>query len=155
MRKKLVVIGAGASGLAAGIEALRFGAEVTILERNDRAGRKLSATGNGRCNFSNLRVTAEDYRGTDPAFTGPALWQYSVGETIDFFSRLGISAVERDGGLYPRSMQASSVTDALVGEFLFRKGKLKTNERVIDVTAHESGGFSVRTEGWEIGRAHV
>ena len=112
-RRHVFVIGAGASGMMAAIRAAREGARVTVLEANERAGRKLAATGNGRCNFTNLTAVPDAYRGNNPSFIETALHAYSVEDTIRFFEELGLYPAEEDGRLYPRSMQAQSVVDLL------------------------------------------
>ena len=62
MRKRIVIIGGGASGLTAAIGGARNGARVTIVEHMDRVGKKILSTGNGRCNLTNLRMEADCYR---------------------------------------------------------------------------------------------
>lgn len=112
--KHVLIIGGGASGLTAAIFARREGAEVTILERNPRVGKKILATGNGRCNFTNINGDARHYHGNNPPFVFSALSQFPVPKTIDFFEQLGIShKVEELGKVFPRSDQASSLLDVL------------------------------------------
>ena len=85
-----MVIGGGASGIVAAISAARHGAEVTILEHNDRIGKKILSTGNGKCNYTNRRQGLRFYRGENPAFVLPVLKQFGFKETIAFFKELGI-----------------------------------------------------------------
>lgn len=107
--KLIAIIGGGAAGLAAAITAARLGAQVTIYERGARVGRKLLATGNGRCNLTNRQAEVSHYHGQSPEFVQPALERYPVEETLDFFDSLGVMSVEEDGGkCYPRSLQAGS-----------------------------------------------
>lgn len=162
--KQVIIVGAGASGLTAAIFAARAGAQVTVLEQNDRPGKKIGATGNGKCNLSNLACPADAYRGTAPEFAKSALAQFSVSQTLAFFSEIGIETVSQNGYLYPRSRQAQSVTDALVMEARHLGVKLKTRERVISIEAaparkhpakgeasckKASPGFLVHTESWK------
>ena len=117
MKKRQVVItGAGASGLMAAIMAARNGAAVTVLEQNEKPGKKICATGNGRCNFSNLVKPDDAYRGEHPEFVEDALKEFSVEDTIEFFKEIGIYPLNRNGYLYPRSNQAQSVVDVLCME---------------------------------------
>ncbi len=110
----LAVIGGGAAGLAAAVTAARLGAQVTVYERGARVGRKLLATGNGRCNLTNRQAAPKYYHGQEPDFVQPALARFPVAETIAFFDSLGVMVVEEDGGkCYPRSLQAAAVLDAL------------------------------------------
>ncbi len=113
----VIVAGAGASGLTAGIQAARQGARVLILEHMDKAGKKILATGNGKCNFTNEKQGIAYYRGKNPAFVLPALGQFGLAETLKFFRELGVQGKpKRDGYYYPASGQASSVLDVLLME---------------------------------------
>ncbi len=109
----IYIIGGGASGLMAAIQAARAGARVTVLEQNERPGRKLLATGNGRCNLSSLLLREDAYRGADPEFAGAVLREFSVEDTLNFFRRIGVPLMEKDGWVYPRSGQASTVLNML------------------------------------------
>ncbi|MCG4565677.1 NAD(P)/FAD-dependent oxidoreductase [Anaerosalibacter bizertensis] len=111
---KVIVIGGGAAGMVAAISAKRNGADVIILERNSRVGKKILATGNGRCNYTNKFLQLENYHGKNSKFVYSPLSQFGVEETISFFETLGIApAVEEGGKVFPLSFQASSVLDVL------------------------------------------
>lgn len=100
--------------MVAAIAARRLGAEVTILERNPRVGKKILATGNGRCNFTNINAGVDFYHGSNPKFAYSALANFTVEDTIRFFEKLGIAhKVEDFGKVFPMSDQASSVLDVL------------------------------------------
>lgn len=110
----LIVIGAGAAGLAAAINAGRLhpGLRIAMLERLQRSGKKLLATGNGRCNLSNASAGCHGY--TNAAFASTALGKYGVSETLSFFKSLGLLTYEDSAGrIYPASNTAASVLDAL------------------------------------------
>ena len=109
------IIGGGASGMAAAIAAAECeDAQVILMERQARVGRKLSATGNGRCNLTNLNANRGGYHGEDPAFADAALSRYDVADTLAWFRRLGLYTVAEDSGrVYPYSDQANSVVDVL------------------------------------------
>ncbi len=113
----LAIIGGGASGLVGGIFAkriLRDKGKVIIIERMDRIGKKILATGNGRCNFTNINTSVEDFYGENPYFARYALNDFGVRDTLEFFEKLGIyPKEEEDGKMYPYSGQASSVLDVL------------------------------------------
>jgi len=114
---QVIVVGGGASGMMAAIAAARNGAAVTLLERNPRIGKKLLATGNGRCNFTNVYAEATCYNSHNPCFVFGALASFGVEETIAFFEQLGIAhKVEEQGKVFPMSDQASSVLDVLMYE---------------------------------------
>ena len=116
MKQQIIIIGAGASGLAAGISAAREGASVTIMEHTARPGKKLLSTGNGKCNITNLQFPKDAYRGNQPDFVLPALHTVTVSQTMDFFRELGIVLTERNGYVYPNSGQASTVLEAMLFE---------------------------------------
>lgn len=114
MSIKIAVAGGGASGMTAAITAARLGADVTVYERADRVGRKILATGNGRCNMTNVGADESHYYGADKRFVRGALMRFGVSETLTFFEELGIVAkTEEEGKVYPYSSQASSVLDVL------------------------------------------
>lgn len=111
---RTAIIGGGASGMAAAIAAKECGADVTIYESQKRLGRKLLSTGNGRCNLTNMNAVQKNYHGNDTSFILPAFKKFWVTETLDFFYSLGVVTREEDQGkVYPYSLQASSVSDAL------------------------------------------
>ena len=108
------IIGAGASGMAAALAAAQSGNEVVLFERQARVGRKLLATGNGRCNLTNLKASPEGYHGEEPQFVHKALTAFSVTDTLAWFRSLGLYTVaEESGRVYPYSDQANSVVDVL------------------------------------------
>lgn len=109
------IIGAGASGMAAALEAAKCpDVQVLLFERQARVGRKLQATGNGRCNLSNLHADPKAYHGENVAFVKPAMGRYSVENTLQWFENLGLYTVaEPSGRVYPYSDQANSVVDVL------------------------------------------
>lgn len=112
--KNIAVIGGGAAGLYAAITAARAGAAVTLYEQGERVGRKLLATGNGRCNLTNKNAGIEHYHGGSPQFVLPALKEHSVEDTLENFAALGVVSIEADEGkCYPRSLQAAAVLDCL------------------------------------------
>ena len=111
----IAIIGGGASGMAAALAAAEDpGNRVVLLERQARLGRKLQATGNGRCNLSNLHAGQEGYHGDTPGFSRFALTQFPPERTLEWFGVLGLYAVaEESGRVYPYSDQANSVVDVL------------------------------------------
>lgn len=112
----IIVVGCGASGLMAAIQSARAGRRVLVLDHHQTPAKKLLATGNGRCNFTNKMQGSECYRCGDPAFVLPVLEQFSAEDAIAFFEELGVLTTERQGYCYPRSKQASAVRDALLAE---------------------------------------
>ena len=109
------VIGGGASGMAAAIAAANGqNTQVILFERQARVGRKLLATGNGRCNLTNLNMQLQHYHGDAPEFAAEALRRYPVERVLTWFRDLGlITVAEASGRVYPYSDQANSVLDVL------------------------------------------
>ncbi|WP_250277962.1 BaiN/RdsA family NAD(P)/FAD-dependent oxidoreductase [[Clostridium] colinum] len=117
MKKTLAIIGGGAVGLSSAIHAHNLSKDninIIILEKMDRVGKKILATGNGRCNFTNINTTYKNFYGKDKLFTKYFLEQFSPQDTIEFFYSLGVlHTVLENGKVYPYSEQASSILDAL------------------------------------------
>ena len=111
----LGIIGGGASGMAAALAAAENEkTQVVLFERQARLGRKLQATGNGRCNLSNLNAMAGGYHGDEADFAAAALNAFSAEQTLRWFRGLGLFTVaEESGRVYPYSDQANSVVDVL------------------------------------------
>ena len=109
------IIGGGASGMAAALAAAENeNVQVILMERQARVGRKLQATGNGRCNLTNLHASEGGYHGEEAAFAEYAIGEFGPGETLDWFRNLGLfTVVEESGRVYPYSDQANSVVDVL------------------------------------------
>lgn len=109
------IIGGGASGMAAALAAAENeNVQVILFERQARVGRKLQATGNGRCNLTNLHAMESGYHGDAPEFARSALGAFNVMDTLNWFRSLGLFTVaEQSGRVYPYSDQANSVVDVL------------------------------------------
>lgn len=159
----VLVIGGGASGLMAAIKAAETGAKVTLIEQNDKNGKKINATGNGRCNFTNSSWEGEVIRGSHPEFAAHALKTFSVQDTLDFFREIGVIPVEKNGYYYPASGQASSVTALLNLKARSLGVKMKSNESAksirsltgTDVNGNSGQFWQVLTEGWHYEAASV
>ena len=139
--KKIAVIGGGASGLAAAIAAARSNpkVQITIYEQKDSVGKKILATGNGRCNLTNKDMKSSYYRSENIPFVEEVLEQFGYEDTIRFFSSLGLMVKERGNYVYPHSDQASTVLELLKLE-LHRLGiKILTGVQVTDITPISSG----------------
>lgn len=128
--KEIIVIGGGASGLMAAVTAARRGARVTILEHQPACGKKILATGNGRCNLTNLQKESDSYRSHAPKAVEKVLRRFSVEDTLDFFSDLGLYIRNKNGWIYPYSQQARTVLQLLLGEVSRLGVKLKTEAAI-------------------------
>ncbi len=130
--------------MMAAITAAEHGAEVTVYEAKEKTGKKLLATGNGKCNFTNLVQKDSCYRGTDASFSKQVRETFTVEDTIRFFQNIGIEPKSKNGYIYPNSEQAVSVADALMLELRARHIKI-INEPVVSIKKQENG-FFVKTE---------
>lgn len=147
MQRNILVIGGGASGMMAAIAALENGAKVTIAERNNRLGKKVLVTGNGRCNMTNVNISSVNYHGQNPLFTNNIFSQLDNKRTIEFFENLGIvTKIEERGRVFPMSDQASSIVDILTHHLKELGCKIIYEARVIEIK--KSGDkFEVIFEG--------
>lgn len=108
---KIGIIGGGAAGMMAAVTAARENGEVTILEKKDRIGKKILVTGNGKCNFTNRNVGETDYLSEREGIYRDYVTRFNEQQVLDFFAQQGMLARERNGYLYPRSEQASTILD--------------------------------------------
>ena len=142
----VIVIGGGASGMMAALTAAENGRSVVLLERQSRVGRKLLATGNGRCNLTNYHVSPDHYHGEDSSFCAHALRAFDVGATLQYFASLGLLTVSEDSGrVYPMSNMAGSVLDVL-RYALERPGIRVCTGQAVTAVKHAAEDFTVRTE---------
>ena len=142
---KIAIVGGGASGLTAAISASlkarekKIKAEITVFEAKDRVGKKLLATGNGRCNMMNLNETVV-YFG-DNAFASEALSRFDVKSNLKFFSDMGFfTRSNEEGRVYPLSNQASGVLDTLRNECERLKVKFVTDCEIKKIK-YKNGSF--------------
>lgn len=133
MNYNVIIIGAGASGLIAAIAAARQGRSVLVIEQKDKAGKKILATGNGKCNFTNLVQNPECYRSDDSAFAMKVLSYFGIEKTLRFFEELGIFPKNRDGYYYPNSEQAASMLQVLMMECKRLKVDFQYSEAVKEI----------------------
>ncbi|SFR09767.1 hypothetical protein SAMN05660706_11954 [Desulfoscipio geothermicus DSM 3669] len=150
---KIAVVGGGAAGLTAAVAARYNGAEVTVLERMNRVGKKILATGNGRCNLSNTDLSINHYYGKNPKFAYGALSRFDFYKTMAFFEKLGIAwKVESGGKVYPVSNQASSVLDVMRHELEALGVETRCEAGVRDIT-RKNGRFILHLENGGIFKA--
>lgn len=145
----VIVVGGGASGLMAAITAASFGAEVTLVEQNDRVGRKILSTGNGRCNYTNLYQEPSCYHCENASFPWGILQQFDAGQTVEFFRQLGIYPKSRNGYLYPNSDQASSVLDVLRMECARLRVEILNERKCMEIRPEKSC-FLVKTNSGKL-----
>ena len=146
-KRTVAVIGGGAAGMMAAIEAARAGAIVTLIEKNPQLGKKLATTGNGRCNYTNLDMgdrIGGKFRGFHPEFAASALDALPPEAVLDWFRAIGVEPRFRGSYVYPNSDQASAVVDALREELHRLSVKVHYNAEVKSVQRVEDGFFLIQ-----------
>ena len=142
----VIIIGAGASGLMAAAAAASKGARVALLEHKDDIGKKILATGNGRCNFTNTDMSVNKFHGSK-ALIKNGLSQFNYSDTIRFFKELGIPAYDNAGYIYPNSRQAASVVAAFRMELMRLHVDVKTGINITDIKpADDRTGYCIQTD---------
>ncbi len=139
----IIIVGAGASGLAAAISAKRVNRKLNIaaLDAMPKVGKKILATGNGRCNLSNLNANVDSY--TNPEFVLAALNEFTPDRVIEIFRSIGLMCVaDGEGRVYPMSNTAASVLDALRSE-AERLGVELVCDNHVDRIEKKNGIFTV------------
>ncbi len=112
--KPMIIIGAGASGLIASITSARAGQRVILLEQNSKIGKKILASGNGKCNIDNRYITPNRFYSQNPSFIDEVLKDYGFDVVEKFFTSIGVELIEgKEGKMFPMSLQASSVVELL------------------------------------------
>ena len=144
---QIIVVGAGAAGMMAAITASRAGAQVLLIEPNEKVGRKLYITGKGRCNVTN-QCSAEEFLTCVPRngkFLYSAISRFSPRDTMSFFEGLGVSLkVERGNRVFPRSDKAADIIDALFFE-MRRRGVELRQGKVSELIWDADGVTGVKT----------
>lgn len=143
----VIIVGGGASGLVAAIMAARNKHKVTILEHKEKPGKKILATGNGKCNYTNLVQRPDCYRGEEASFALKVLNQFDTQRTVDFFLDLGIYPKERNGYVYPNSEQAASVAEALLLEVKRLKVTVQCDVHVEKIEKKKDGFLICTAKG--------
>lgn len=151
-RYKIAILGGGAAGLFAAYELLRgdnafSGRDIALIERNDRVGKKLLATGNGQCNVTNKNVSAEHYHG-DVSFINSFINNFHRIDLIEYLKNVGIYLTFDEAGRgYPVSRQASFVLDAIRSFITFKNTVVKTDFTVSAIEKTDGGYFVISAVG--------
>lgn len=141
---KIVIIGGGASGLTCAIKAKNDNNEVIILERNDACGKKILATGNGKCNYYNENQDISNYNSFNTELISKIINDENISKVKNFFNELGLIPKIKNGYYYPMSEQASSIRNILVNKAKEKDVKIITNCNVIEITK-EDNKFVIKT----------
>ena len=130
---RVIIIGAGASGLASAICIARNNNEVIVLERNDKCGKKLLLTGNGKCNYWNEDQDLSHYHSTNKDILKEIITLENLNKVLPFFDSIGIVPKIKNGYYYPYSNQSTTIKEALYKEALNLNVKFSFNTLVIDI----------------------
>lgn len=142
------IVGSGAAGMVAAIAAARRGERVTLLEGNDRLGKKILSTGNGKCNLGNEKLDIGEYYTERPDLLERFLSRFGTADTISFFQGIGLMIKSRNGYLYPVCEQASAVLDVLRYEVAASGVEVVTECRIEEIGRDEgTGRLTVRGGG--------
>ena len=140
----VAVIGAGASGMVAALEAAWHGAAVTLFERNSIVGRKLLVTGAGHCNLTNAGVLGSKYACTNTAWLDSLFACFGVSDLLTLLDEIGVPTYKTsDGWYYPLSNSAQTVADAFFSALLQAGVTLRMDTQVTSLRTHKNG-FAVR-----------
>ncbi len=113
----VAILGAGASGLVASILLARANFNVLLIERQSRGGKKILASGNGRCNITNRNISKINFHANNKSLIDSLIKEYSLNDIIDFFNTIGLDIIfNQDGRAFPKSLSASSVLELLEAE---------------------------------------
>ena len=117
----VAVIGAGAAGTIAAIEAAKKNKTI-LIDRNHKVGKKIYATGNGKCNYTNNKITLNNYHGDNIQFAEYSLNNFDNIKTIEYFKNAGVLSKDIDGRVYPVTEESASVVESL--EFLLNENNV-------------------------------
>ena len=137
---RIIVVGAGAAGMMAAVFAARNGHDVLLLEKNDKAGKKLYITGKGRCNITNACDMEDLFSNvmSNPKFLYGAFYGYTNYDVIDFFEQLGLKTkIERGGRVFPESDKSSDVIGALLKELKRLQVEIRYQCEVEEILAED------------------
>lgn len=144
MSKNIAIIGAGASSLIASIILSKKGFNVSVFEKNTKAGRKVLATGNGRCNITNTNLSYKNFFSKNTDFYKYALNEFGFSKFESFCEKIGLNLTINDNQkVYPMSLQASSVVDVFYNEAVLGGAKFYFNEEVVNLVYNEK--FRLKT----------
>lgn len=148
----LIIVGGGASGLMAAITAKDFGIDVAIVEGNDRIGKKILVTGNGRCNITNKNIAYpyNNFHSENNKFFQETLNNFTIKDTESMFLSLGLPLTELENGkMYPKSLQASSVIDIFRMALEDRNIPLYTNCKINSINKKKNFILSTNNNEYE------
>ena len=149
---KVIVIGGGPAGMFAAYFAAKNGHKVTLLEQNEKLGKKLYITGKGRCNITNAADMEELFQNvcSNPKFLYSAFYSYTNDQVVDFFESYGLrTKVERGNRVYPQSDRASDITNGLKRELERLGVRMRFDTSAAHLLIHDGTCSGVVLEGGE------
>lgn len=151
MRYKVTIIGGGPAGMMAAITAAKCGAKVCLIEHNDRVGKKILSTGNGKCNLTNMNISEDCYRSDSKESCFCVIEKFMPDKLREFFLSIGLMTKEKAGYVYPNSEQAASVLDALRYEMERLNIDVMTGINVKQI----SKGFVIHTDRLDVATENI
>ena len=150
----IIIIGGGASGLCTAIQAKTDNNSILILEHNSSPGKKILSTGNGKCNLTNVYASVDQFSSNpeglvpymtsgDPLFYQQVISQFDCQDTVNFFAENGLLCTDKNGYIYPRSEQASSVLDTLKSRCEDLGIEIVLNHDVRSITKRKDHAFII------------
>jgi predicted Rossmann fold flavoprotein len=154
LRYDVVIVGGGAAGLMCAIEAGKRGRRVLVIERSDQIGKKILISGGGRCNFTNLHVTPENFLSANPHFCKSALARYSPADFIAMVERHGIAYHEKERGQLFCNLSAKLIVTMLADECRQAGARIDVNS-VVSAVERGGDGFTIEGSGGTINTASL
>ena len=144
----IIVIGGGPAGMTAAIKAKETApsASVKLIDKNKKLGKKLYATGNGKCNIANTKLDLSCYSSANEFFPFQFVTTDSHNDVMDFFESLGVSSYDDNGYIYPASLQASTIVWALTDRLKILGIENSTSEEVLSIKQGKDGTYIVDTD---------
>lgn len=155
IRHDVVILGGGAAGLMCAIEAGKRGRRVLVVERSEKVGKKILISGGGRCNFTNLRVTPENFLSANPHYCKSALARYNQENFIALVERHGIAYHEKELGQLFCDQSAKLIVKMLVDESRTAGVRIETDCAVSAAERNTGGGFALQSNRGEIRAASL
>jgi predicted Rossmann fold flavoprotein len=141
----VLIIGAGAAGLFCAIEAGKRGRNVVVLEHADRIGKKIAISGGGRCNFTNIHTTADNFISANPHFCKSALARYTPQDFIALVKRHGIRYHEKKLGQLFCDGSSREIIEMLLNECADAGVEIRCGSSVHEVKSTDDSGFEIQT----------
>ena len=140
-----IIVGAGASGLMAACELSKTTSSILILEKMNAPGKKILATGNGKCNMTNMHMDAGCFRGSGQPLAMYGLSLLSPDGLRDYFYQMGLFTMERNGYVYPVTEQAKTVLNTMLFQLKKNNIPIHLNEKVIKINQKAANDFEIET----------